>query len=220
MILIRTEGIKKTYDGKRYVLNGIDLSVEEGEIATVRGASGCGKSTFLNILGLLDNANEGKYFFCGEEIGGKLNSYSDRRSRDIGFIFQSYCLIDQLSAEDNILMPFLYGKGASPDIGKRLSVLLKDLNIEGLREKKVSLLSGGERQRVAIARAMIKCPRLIIADEPTGNLDDVNTHLVIKALEKASRSGTSVIVVTHNTAVSFGEGSRYRMEGGMLKHEE
>lgn len=217
--IVDIRNIRKTYDGNRYVLNGLNFSLDAGEIATIRGASGCGKSTFLNIVGLLDNYTDGEYYFIGTPIfPQKLNSYYNLRAEDIGFIFQSYCLIDKLDVRDNILMPFLYNKERiNSNVTKRLEQLLEDLNISHLIDKKAGLLSGGERQRVAICRAMLKKPSLIIADEPTGNLDEKNTNLVVEAINKISAEGTAVIVVTHNNNISFKNETKYTLDGGVLR---
>ena len=218
MQLIDIKGMRKTYDGKRYVLDGLDFSLGEGEVATIHGASGCGKSTFLNIVGLLDNCTDGKYFFAGKEIiPKKLNSYYAVRAEDIGFIFQSYCLIERLSVRENVLMPFLYNNDPiGDDVEKRLEGLMRDLNIASLIDKKAGNLSGGECQRVAICRAMLKKPRLIIADEPTGNLDENNTYLVVDAINKIRAGGTSVIVVTHNKSIGFENETKYMLDKGVL----
>ncbi len=219
--LIRISNLRKTYDGKRYVLDGLDFSINKGEIATILGASGCGKSTFLNIVGLLDNFTDGKYLFSETEINPKkLNSYYQYRATDIGFIFQAYCLIDSLSVKDNILMPFLYsGAGITGSVKEAVDALLDSFDMLNLKNKRVSLLSGGERQRVAIIRAIIKKPKLIIADEPTGNLDESNTQLVVKAFRNIAENGTAVIVVTHNKYLSLGMGRTYSLKGGRLYNE-
>ena len=219
--LIRISNLRKTYDGKRYVLDGLDFSINKGEIATILGASGCGKSTFLNIVGLLDNFTDGKYLFSETEINPKkLNSYYQYRATDIGFIFQAYCLIDSLSVKDNILMPFLYsGAGITDSVKEAVDALLDSFDMLNLKNKRVSLLSGGERQRVAIIRAIIKKPKLIIADEPTGNLDESNTQLVVKAFRNIAENGTAVIVVTHNKYLSLGMGRTYSLKGGRLYNE-
>lgn len=217
--LINMSAVRKTYDGKKYVLSDVNFSLQQGEIAIVSGASGCGKSTFLNIVGLLDSFSDGSYVFLGKKIRKhRLNAYYRQRATDIGFIFQSYCLIEAISVKENILMPFLYGKTViDRRVRHEAERLMKELNISALAEKKAALLSGGEKQRVAICRAMIKRPKLIIADEPTGNLDEGNTALVVKAFNAIVGSGTSVIVVTHNPRLSFENSKRYRLEGGRLE---
>lgn len=217
--LINMSAVRKTYDGKKYVLSDVNFSLQQGEIAIVSGASGCGKSSFLNIVGLLDSFSDGSYVFLGKKIRKhRLNAYYRQRATDIGFIFQSYCLIEAISVQENILMPFLYGKTViDRRVRHEAERLMEELNISALAEKKAALLSGGEKQRVAICRAMIKRPKLIIADEPTGNLDEGNTALVVKAFNAIVGSGTSVIVVTHNPRLSFENSKRYRLEGGRLE---
>jgi ABC-type lipoprotein export system ATPase subunit len=216
--LLTLKDVKKTYDKKRYVLDGIDLMLDEGEIITIVGASGCGKSTLLNIIGLLDRFTSGEYRFAGRQIKrSRLNSYHKNRAQDIGFVFQSYCLIDAISAEDNILMPYLYtNRPINAKVMRALDKMLEDFNLVSARRQKAANLSGGERQRVAIARAMIKQPRIIIADEPTGNLDEDNAKIVIEAFKSVAESGTAVIVVTHNRHLSFGEHKSYDLRGGRL----
>lgn len=217
--LIEMSGIRKTYTGKRYVLDGVDFSLEKGEIATITGESGSGKSTFLNIVGLLDSFTEGTYLFDGAPVyKNRLNSYYKQRAADIGFVFQAYCLIESISVQENILMPFMYNdKPINKSLYAQMDELLNELNITALKDKKVALLSGGEKQRVAICRAMIKKPKLIIADEPTGNLDEKNAELVISAFKKISDLGTSVIVVTHNLHLSFGAEKVYALEKGSFR---
>lgn len=217
--LIRMSNIRKTYDGTNYVLEGIDFTLNEGETAIISGVSGCGKSTLLNIVGLLDNASSGTYSFDRIRInGGRISSsYRRQRANDIGFIFQAYCLIESISVRDNILMPFLYnGSGINAETAKEFDRLTHELNIGALADKKAALLSGGEKQRVAICRAMIKRPKLIIADEPTGNLDEINTAVVINALDGISKAGAALMVVTHNSKILFHNSKRYVLDSGKL----
>lgn len=216
--IITLSRINKTYDGKRFVLKDLSFSMKAGEISTIRGLSGCGKSTMLNIVGLLDNFSEGEFFFDKVKIKpNQLNKYYKLRANDIGFVFQAYHLIEAISVKDNILMPFLYNRSVCDrHTLNRLDSILMKLNVFDLKDKNASVLSGGERQRIAIARAIIKNPKLIIADEPTGNLDDINAKLVIKAFQDISMQGTAIIVVTHNKHLSFGNGPTYMLEEGAL----
>ena len=217
--LISIEKLNKSYDGKSEVLHGLNFSIQPGKIATIYGSSGCGKSTFLNIVGLLEDFSDGEYYFKGNKINSKrLNSYNTLRAQEIGFVFQSYHLIDSLSVQENILMPFLYNNlPLNSNVYSSITQLLNQFQMEQFQHKKVSLLSGGERQRVAIIRAMIKSPSLIIADEPTGNLDDINTSIVIRALQSAADQGTAVIVVTHNKQLSFNNADIYTLTNGALQ---
>ncbi len=220
--LIEISNLCKTYDGKNFVLNNLNFTINQGDFATIYGSSGCGKSTFLNVIGLLDNFTSGEFFFNQQQINRKkINSYYELRALDIGFIFQSYCLIDSLSVKDNILMPFLYSDiSLTKEIKENLDILLDNFNMLEYKNKKVNLLSGGERQRIAILRAIIKKPKLLIADEPTGNLDDTNANIVIDAFNKIANSGTTVIVVTHNKYLSCNSTKSYILEGGKLINEK
>ena len=217
--LIKITNLRKTYDGKRYVLDGLNFSIGKGEIKTIFGASGCGKSTFLNIVGLLDNYTSGEYLFCETNINPKrLNDYYKYRAQDIGFIFQSYFLIDSLSVNDNILMPFLYnGIDLSGSVKKTVDKLLDSFDMLSLKNKKVSLLSGGERQRVAIMRAIIKEPKLIIADEPTGNLDSKTSADVLGLIKRTSSEfNQTVVMITHNNEIARLADRIVRIEDGKI----
>ncbi|MCQ2426518.1 MAG: ABC transporter ATP-binding protein [Lachnospiraceae bacterium] len=218
---ISMSGISKTYDGNKFVLNDLSFSLCLGEIAIIMGPSGSGKSTFLNILGLLDKASSGKYLFNGNDLCEKRNKklYSFIRGEKIGFVFQSYYLIETLTVRDNIMMPFLYSDTKITDeIEDHISEYAQLFGVTELLDKKASLLSGGERQRVAIIRAMIKKPCLVIADEPTGNLDEKNGETVINAFRKIAGAGTAVVIVTHNSGINCPEGKRFQLCEGKL-HE-
>lgn len=216
--LVKMKNIFKTYDGVRYVINDLDFSLENGRIAVIFGESGCGKSTLMNIIGLLDTFTKGSYSFMDSKIKqNELNSYYKYRASDIGFIFQAYYLIESLSVLDNMLMPFLYcKKPVFADIRVMIDETLDELNIYDLIMKRASDLSGGERQRVAIARAMIRAPKLLIADEPTGNLDEKNTDLVVDSFNRISKSGTAIVIVTHNRRLDFCNCEKYLLSSGRL----
>ena len=221
--LITMTNIKKTYDGSKNILNDFNFSLNKGDIALVMGPSGCGKSTFLNILGLLDSYSEGEYVFNGDLIKNEKvkKSYSQYRGSKIGFIFQAYYLIDALSVKENIMMPFLYSNSKLPiNIDQKIDEYLDYFNLAPLKNQKAMLLSGGERQRVAIIRAMIKNPELLIADEPTGNLDEKNASIVINAFRKIAQNGTAIVFVTHNPNIYCPESIRYRLEEGKLHNVE
>ena len=217
--IISLKDIRKTYDGKKYVLDRLDFSIERGELAVITGKSGSGKSTLMNIIGLLDTFDAGIYMVEGESIDVKRKSYSRLRGGKIGFIFQSYYLIESLSVSDNILMPLLYSdkKKIEKSTIDKMNSCLEEYGLYDYRNKKTALLSGGEKQRVAVARALIKDPDLIIADEPTGNLDRENGSLIKKSLVRQTELGKSVIIVTHNKDLFSDAPSIYMLSDGRLE---
>lgn len=216
--IITVEKIRKTYDGKRFVLDEVNLTVNRGELVIIEGKSGAGKSTFLNILGLLDTFTSGTYYIEGKAINPqKLNKYSSFRSEKIGFIFQSYQLIESISIEDNLLIPFLYMNAKiDSKLIDRMNKILKDINLLEMKNKPIKLLSGGEKQRVAIARAILKDSDIIIADEPTGNLDGENSQIILDAFLNLARLNKAVIVVTHNPSLFSSADKKFKLEGGKL----
>ena len=191
--IFQTEEIETT------ALNNISLNVEHSEFLAVMGPSGCGKSTLLNIIGLLDEATKGNYFFDGEEIA-QANERERARLRKgkIGFVFQSFNLIDELTVFENVELPLLYLK--VPPAGRKAKVeqVLEQMNISHRKNHFPQQLSGGQQQRVAIARAVVSNPALILADEPTGNLDSANGEEVMKLLKALNEAGTTIIMVTHS----------------------
>lgn len=191
--IFRTEEVETT------ALNKINLSVKEGEYVAVMGPSGCGKSTLLNILGLLDNPTSGSYLFNGTEVA-KLKE-RDRtvfRKGNIGFVFQSFNLIDELNVFENVELPLIYLKMKTSERKKKVIDSLDRMKITHRAKHFPQQLSGGQQQRVAIARAVVANPRLILADEPTGNLDSKNGIEVINLLCELNREGTTIIMVTHS----------------------
>lgn len=200
--MLRLENIKKSFSTdeiETVALNGVSLEVKEGDFLAIMGPSGCGKSTLLNIIGLLDVPNEGKYYLNDREVS-TLNENDRTRLRrgTIGFVFQCFNLIDELNVEENIELPLTY-IGTKKDERKRLvSELLKKLNIGHRATHFPQQLSGGQQQRVAIARAIISKPKLILADEPTGNLDSQNGKEVMELLKQLHEEGATIIMVTHS----------------------
>jgi putative ABC transport system ATP-binding protein len=191
--VFRTEEVETT------ALNKVTLHVKEGEYVAVMGPSGCGKSTLLNILGLLDNPSSGSYIFNGTEVA-KLKE-RDRtifRKGNIGFVFQSFNLIDELNVYENVELPLIYLKMKSADRKKRVEDVLERMKISHRAKHFPQQLSGGQQQRVAIARAVVANPKLILADEPTGNLDSKNGIEVINLLTELNKEGTTIIMVTHS----------------------
>lgn len=216
--LIVMKGIQKSYDGKRKVLDEMDFQLECGEIAVIEGKSGAGKSTLMNIIGLLEGFDSGTFYLKGKEIKPRAQAkYSRMRASIIGFVFQSYYLIDSITVKENIMLPLLYcDNPIDKELKTKYDTLVRELDIGHLENKRVSLLSGGEKQRVAIARALIKEPEIIIADEPTGNLDADNTETVVGVFRKLAQSGTAVIIVTHDASISCAGDSRYYLSEGKL----
>ena len=189
---IRIKGVKKSYNDN-CVLSNIDLNINNDTFYAIVGKSGAGKSTFMNILGLIEEFDDGEYIFNGEKIEKNID-YNYLRLNNIGFIFQSYNLIPTLTPRENIMLPLLYKRGRSSNIDR----LCKELDIQSLLDKDVKVLSGGEKQRVAIARALVMNPSLIIADEPTGNLDEENRQIVFELLRKEHKKGRAIVMITHD----------------------
>jgi len=180
-------------------LNEVSLQIDPGEFTAIMGPSGCGKSTLLNVIGLLDNPTSGRYFFLGEEV----SRYSEHklarlRKKNIGFIFQSFNLIDELSVYDNVELPLLYQRMPPRERRSRVDAVLDKVGIMARRDHLPQQLSGGQQQRVAVARAVVGEPKLILADEPTGNLDTANGEEVMNLLVQLNEEGTTVIMVTHS----------------------
>jgi putative ABC transport system ATP-binding protein len=200
--MIQLSNIKKIFhysDIYTVALGGINLEVDEGEFVAIMGPSGCGKTTLLNIIGLLDNPSEGNYLLDGEEVA-RLNESqrTSLRKGKVGFIFQSFNLIDELTVEENVELPLKYMGIPVEERKKRVTEALRKLNISHRDKHFPNQLSGGQQQRVAIARAVVCNPRLILADEPTGNLDSKNGKEVMDMLAQLNDEGTTIIMVTHS----------------------
>ncbi len=200
--MITTRNLKKIYrtdEIETTALNNINLEISDGEFVAIMGPSGCGKSTLLNLLGLLDNPSEGKMNFLGKEVSG----YSEKqrtklRKSNIGFIFQSFNLIDELTVYENTELPLLYMKVPPRERKKRVEEILEKMNIIHRKNHFPQQLSGGQQQRVAVARAVITKPKLILADEPTGNLDSSHGEEVMNLLTQLNNDGTTIVMVTHS----------------------
>ena len=184
---------------KTIALNGVSLSVEDGEFVAIMGPSGCGKSTLLNILGLLDNPTSGTYLLNGKDVGSlKESQRTDVRKGEIGFVFQSFNLIDELTVEENVELPLIYLDVPSKERKERVAEILRRVDMSHRAKHFPQQLSGGQQQRCAIARAVISHPSMILADEPTGNLDSKNGEEVMKLLQELNAGGTTIIMVTHS----------------------
>ena len=201
--MIKTKNLKKIYttdEVETTALNKVNFQVNQGEYVAIMGPSGCGKSTLLNLLGLLDNLSEGEYYFLGQEVSRySERQLSDLRKENIGFVFQSFNLIDELTVYENIELPLLYTNDLTSNRKRRIEEILERMEITSRKNHYPHQLSGGQQQRVAIARSIIVNPKLILADEPTGNLDSVNGEEVMSLLTSLNEDGTTIVMVTHSS---------------------
>lgn len=200
--MIKTENLSKIFrtdEVETTALDEVSFEVKQGEFVAIMGPSGCGKSTLLNILGLLDNPSGGEYYFNDKEV----STFNERqraklRKNNIGFVFQSFNLIDELNVQENVELPLIYLGMPASQRKKRVTEVLEKMKIIHRRKHFPMQLSGGQQQRVAVARAVIANPHLILADEPTGNLDSANGEEVMNLLETLNSEGTTIIIVTHS----------------------
>lgn len=212
--VFRTESVETT------ALNSIDLEIQEGEFVAIMGPSGCGKSTLLNLLGLLDNPSSGELWFLGQEVSKYTeNNRTDLRNGNIGFVFQSFNLIDELTVFENVELPLLYAGVQVKERVERVNAALERMQIAHRAEHYPQQLSGGQQQRVAIARAIVTNPHIILADEPTGNLDSVNGNEVMNLLSELNREGATVVMVTHSEENARMAGRLIRMIDGNILTE-
>ena len=202
MSLLKTEKLSKifrTEEIETIALNQVSLEVNEGEFVAIMGPSGCGKSTLLNILGLLDNPTGGQYYLLGKEVGSlKEKERTQFRKGKIGFVFQSFNLIEELNVFENVELPLIYMRIKAAERKKMVNEILARMNISHRAKHFPQQLSGGQQQRVAIARAVVSKPKLILADEPTGNLDSTNGKEVMTLLTELNQEGTTILMVTHS----------------------
>ena len=200
--MIKVENLSKSFrteEVETIALNGVSFEVKDGEFVAIMGPSGCGKSTLLNILGLLDNPTGGKYWLDGNEVSAlKEKDRTDVRKGQIGFVFQSFNLIDELNVEENIELPLTYLNIPAKERKQRVQEIMKRMAISHRAKHFPHQLSGGQQQRVAIARVVVFGPKIILADEPTGNLDSKNGIEVMKLLTELHREGTTIVMVTHS----------------------
>ena len=204
--LIHIENMKKIYNpGENEVraLDGIDLDIEKGDLVAIVGHSGSGKSTLMNMLGCLDTPTSGKYVLDGQDVANMTdNQLADVRNKEIGFIFQGFNLISNLDAVGNVELPLVY-RGVSKNERKQLAMeALKSVGLEDRMKHKPNEMSGGQQQRVAVARAVAAKPPIILADEPTGNLDTKSTQEILEILKELHRSGRTVIIITHDEEIA------------------
>lgn len=204
--MIHIENMKKIYNpGENEVraLDGIDLDIEKGDLVAIVGHSGSGKSTLMNMLGCLDTPTSGKYVLDGQDVASMTdNQLADVRNKEIGFIFQGFNLISNLDAVGNVELPLVY-RGVSKNERKQLAMeALKSVGLEDRMKHKPNEMSGGQQQRVAVARAVAAKPPIILADEPTGNLDTKSTQEIMEILKELHRSGRTVIIITHDEEIA------------------
>lgn len=200
--MIKITNLKKLYrteEVQTIALNSLSIEVKKGEFVAVMGPSGCGKSTLLNILGLLDDLDGGSYLFNDIEVAQfNERKRSDLRKHNIGFVFQSFNLIDELTVYENVELPLIYTKTPAAERKRKVEEVLDKVQIMHRRNHFPQQLSGGQQQRVAVARAVVNNPKLILADEPTGNLDSTNGNEVMQLLTELNEQGTTIIMVTHS----------------------
>jgi putative ABC transport system ATP-binding protein len=219
--MIRLTDLRKTYragDVETTALDGVNMEIRKGEFVAIMGPSGCGKSTLLNILGMIDRPSSGKYELDGIDVSrfseGKLVGL---RKKHLGFVFQSFNLIDELSVRDNVALPLLYCGVAAAERKERVREVLELVGLDARARHKPTQLSGGQQQRVAIARAVVNDPKLILADEPTGNLDSKNGREVLDMLHVLHQHGSTIAMVTHNAAdASEAERTIHMLDGRVV----
>ena len=224
MELIRTEKLTKIYcddDIQTNALNGIDLVIQEGEFVSITGPSGSGKSTLMQILGCLDRPTSGRYFFENKE----LSTYSDKelahiRNQKIGFVFQSFNLLPRLSVFENVKLPLVYAGVAEPKRTQIANEVIDLVDLEDRSSYRTTKLSGGEKQRVAIARALVNSPKIILADEPTGNLDSKSGEIVLRFLQNLHKEGHTIIIVTHESYVAQSAERIIAIRDGKIEKDE
>lgn len=224
-MVLNVEGMTKKFrtdEVETTALDEVDLEVGRGEFTCIMGPSGCGKSTLLHILGLIDNPDGGKYRFLDEEV----SSFSERRrarlrKENIGFVFQSFNLIDELTAYENVELPLVYSKMKSAERKRRAEAVLEKMDMAHRRNHFPQQLSGGQQQRVAVARAIVNQPNLLLADEPTGNLDSEHGREVMGILSGLNEEGTTIVMVTHSPEdAAFGKRIVRMLDGSIVSEAE
>jgi putative ABC transport system ATP-binding protein len=219
--LLRLDGVRKVYGegrARHVALAGVDLAIDAGEMVAITGPSGSGKSTLLHILGCLDRPSSGHYRYDGHDVGGLDRRDQARfRNRFIGFVFQSFYLLDDATAAENVALPLVYAGVAAAERRARAIDALSDVGIGELADRRPTEMSGGQRQRVAIARALVTRPPVVLADEPTGNLDTRSTGDVLALLRGIHDRGHTVVVITHDEAVARVASRRVMVSDGRIE---
>lgn len=223
--MLKLENVSKIYratEVETAALDDISLEVPQGEFLAIMGPSGCGKSTLLNILGLIDSPSNGHYWFMGEDIAG----YSEedltlKRRTGVGFVFQNFNLIDDLTVAQNVEVALIYQRVPAPERKRRVVAALERVDLAHRTKHMPKQLSGGQQQRVAVARALVADPKVILADEPTGNLDTANGNAVMEMLGGVARSGTTIVMVTHSEAhANRADRIVHMLDGRLVDHAE
>ncbi|WP_296144623.1 ABC transporter ATP-binding protein [uncultured Flavobacterium sp.] len=222
--MIKIQNLSKVFrteEVETKALNEISLEIKQGEFVTIMGASGCGKSTLLNIVGLLDSASSGSYKLLNQEINNlKEAEKSKIRKQNIGFVFQNFNLIDELSVYDNIELPLIYNNVSASERKNKVEAIAERLQISHRLKHFPQQLSGGQQQRVAVARALINDPKIILADEPTGNLDSKNGNEVMELLTDLHANGATILMVTHSDYdASFSQKTIFMKDGMVLSEK-
>ena len=220
-VLISLESIKKTYIlGEQIVdaLKGVDLKIFKGEYIALMGPSGSGKSTLMNIIGCLDTPSSGKYWLNGKEVSQMSDAHlSEVRNTEIGFVFQTFNLLNRLTAIDNVALPLVYAGVSQNDRIERAKIVLEKVGLKDRMNHKPNELSGGQRQRVAVARALINNPSLLLADEPTGNLDTKTSYEIMALFDEIHKSGNTIVLVTHEEDIAKHAKHIVRMRDGEIE---
>ena len=218
--LVELENIVKTYrqaDRNIEVLKGISLSIDSGEFIALQGPSGSGKSTLMDILGLLDRPSRGRYFLRQQDVSALSdNALSAIRNRTVGFIFQTFYLIPYVSAVENVMLPGLYSRTAARELRHRAEQILDQVGLGDRMHFRPSQLSGGQQQRVAMARALVNDPRLLLADEPTGQLDSQTSGEIMRLIAEIHEQGRTVVLVTHDDDIAGYARRRIRLSDGLI----
>jgi putative ABC transport system ATP-binding protein len=203
-----------------YVLKGIDLEIKKGEYVALMGPSGSGKSTLMNLLGCLDTPTSGTYILNGKDVSQMQDDeLAEIRNKEIGFIFQTFNLLPRTTALDNVALPMIYAGYSKNERRERATEVLKQVNLADRMDHQPNQLSGGQRQRVAIARAMVNKPSIILADEPTGNLDSKTSEEIMVLLEEIHKNGNTIILVTHEEEIAEHAQRIIRMRDGMIESD-
>jgi putative ABC transport system ATP-binding protein len=220
-VLISLESIKKTYVlGEQIVdaLKGVDLEIFKGEYIALMGPSGSGKSTLMNIIGCLDTPSSGKYWLNGKEVSQMSDAnLSEVRNTEIGFVFQTFNLLNRLNAIDNVALPLVYAGVPQNERNERAKIVLEKVGLKDRMNHKPNELSGGQRQRVAVARALINNPSLLLADEPTGNLDTKTSYEIMMLFDEIHQSGNTIVLVTHEEDIAKHAKHIVRMRDGEIE---